>query len=621
MRSRAGRLVVVAAMAASAVSMEAVAYSVRGTVLDVEGAPIAGARAWLTVSRESRVANTGIDGRFNFDDVSSGPAQLVVYADTFALGGMEGPIIRNEDVSIVLEPPRSTRVRVINMRYEAIEGARVSRMTVNDRFTAYVEDLAELGFPVNRSDEDGFLDLPPLPRDAFLSVTFAGAGYADAQLPALPAGIENLDVPLPDGVAVVGRVMDADGGGVARARVSIYRPREEGGAVHAAEALTGPEGFYRALVPPGAYFAAARHPDFAMPDPAPIDVRALDAETVADLRLRDPHRIDGRALDMTGSPVALARFEYHSGDFVVDETVSDVRGHFELTVPEGPGAIHVTPPYRMATKEFPRVYLDIRAAEAVVRPSAIEFRPLPELESRVLLADGSPATRALIESLDLDPPVFVLTGDDGAFTIALDAFPEAKIRFRVEDALQLQRAEIELDPKKLALSEVRLRPFEPEAALEPEKAANDLRALVGRPAPEFACDAWFNLPPGADSPSVASLRGKVVVVTMWAGFDFLGPSRARANELNAIHALYEGVEDVAFVGIHDSTVEPGDVARYVRQLGVAYPVGCDQEPYETFARYLTRQIPQTVLIDKRGLLRYYSTDGRLVELIKVLRNE
>jgi hypothetical protein len=191
----------------------------------------------------------------------------------------------------------------------------------------------------------------------------------------------------------------------------------------------------------------------------------------------------------------------------------------------------------------------------------------------------------------------------------------------VEDALQFERAEVEVDPKELALPEARLREYEPDLAQQPELAVNDLRALVGRPAPEFACDAWFNLPEGANDMSLASLGGKVVVLTMWAGFDFAGPSRHRAEQINAIHSLYAAIDDVAFVGIHDSTSEPGDVARYVRELGIRYAVGCDRDPYETFARYLTQQIPQTVLIDKRGIVRFYSTEGRLLELIKVLRAE
>ena len=602
-------------------SFDAAAFTIRGTVVNGEGMPIGGAHAFLTRERHSRSTQTDAEGRFGFEDVASGQVHLVVYADGFAVAGIDGPCIRDEDVQLVLTSPQPTRLRIVNQKFAPVEGARASRMVVNGRFTIHVDDLAELGFPAGRSGEDGFLDLPHLPKHSFASVTVACNGFADAQLPALPAGIEDLDFPLPDGLPVVGRVTNRKGEGVPRARISIYRPREDGDPIHAAEAVTGADGFYRALVPPGAYFAAAHEPGYAMPAPVPVEVRDLAGEAIADFQLPDPHRIYGRALDDTGSPVALARFEYHAGAYVVDEAVSDVGGRFELTVPSGQGAIHVTAPYRMATKEFPRVYFVIPDDEPILEPSPIEFRPLPELAGTATLADGSAASQTLIRSLNLDPPVFVLTDESGTYTISLDAFPDEPLQFVAEHALLFQRAEIQIKPASLTLREIRLREFAPDTAQYAERAENDLRQLVGRPAPEFACDQWLNVPAGAPAPTVAGLRGKVVVATMWAGFDYLGPSRARSTELNALHALYEGVDDVVVVGVHDSTVEAGDVARYVHELGIRYPVGCDQDPYETFARYFTQQIPQTVLIDKQGVVRYFSTHGRLVELIKVLRNE
>ena len=49
------------------------------------------------------------------------------------------------------------------------------------------------------------------------------------------------------------------------------------------------------------------------------------------------------------------------------------------------------------------------------------------------------------------------------------------------------------------------------------------------------------------------------------------------------------------------------------------PIGCDADPFLTFDLYNTNTIPQTVLIDKQGILRYYKVDGRILELIKDLR--
>jgi hypothetical protein len=597
------------------------AFTIAGTVMDAEGAALSDAHVWLTREHATRAQQTDADGHFSFDDVDTGGVHLVAYVDGFALGGIEGPCIRDEDVQIVLAPPQRTRVRVINRRYEPVEGARVSRLRVNDRFDVFVDDLANLDFPVNHSDTEGFLDLPPLPRDSFVSIIISRRGYADGRLPALPAGIADFDFPLPDGVGVVGRITNAAGAGVPGAHVSIYQPREGGTTLEAGEAATGPEGFFSLRVPPGAYYAAAWHADYAMPAPAPLEARELAGDTEVNLVMRDPHRVEGRTLDTTGAPVALARLAYHFDDVVVDEAVSDTRGRFELVVPAGQGTIHITPPYRMTTSLFPRVYLSIHSDEPVIHAPAIEFRPLPELMGQVIAADGVPAGRTLIRSLTLQPPRFFTSDDQGNFTITLDEMPEDTLTFRIDHGLRFQRMEFDVDPINLELPPIRLKEYQPDLTDVNAHAVNDLSSLVGRPAPEFACTAWFNLPDDRESLAVEDLRGKVVVLTLWAGFDMLGPSRHRAEELNAVQYVFENVDDVAFVGIHDSTVPPEQVAGIVRELGFQFPVGCDEAPYESFARYLTRQIPQTVLIDKRGRVRFFATKDRLVELIKVLRRE
>lgn len=609
-----------AALALLAQSLAA-AYTIQGEVVTREGTAVPNARVWLNRSRVAQVVTTGADGRFRFEDIAAGPVQLVAYADGLAIGGIEGPCTRDEDLQLLLDAPQTTRLRIINRRYEPIEGARVRKLTVNDSFTVLIEDLADLGFPAAISNEEGDLELPPLPRDAFVSVSISARGYADGQLPALPSGIQNLDFPLPDGLKVVGRVTDRGGAGVARSRVSIYQPRENGATLQFSEVRTGPEGFFSALVPPGAYYVAARHPDYAMPEPVKIEVRDLQRQAEANLQLADPHRLEGRALDDAGSPVPLARFAYHLGDYVVDEAVSDIRGRFQLTVPEGQGVIQVRAPYRMTTKLFPKVYMIVPADAPELEIPTVEFRPLPEIEGAVTLPDGSAGANVLISSLNLTPPYYTTTDETGRFVLSLDAIPEETLRFRAEHALRLLRDEFEIDPLKLEAPPIRLKEFEAHPPPADAWSPNDLHSLVGRPAPELACKSWLNLPPDVDELTVDGLRGTVVVLTMWTSFDYLGPSRYRADEMNKVYSLYEQIADVSFVSIHDSAVVPEDVSRYVRELGIRYPVGCDADPYETFARYLTQQIPQTVLIDRNGNVRFYATEGRLLELIKILRRE
>ena len=144
-----------------------------------------------------------------------------------------------------------------------------------------------------------------------------------------------------------------------------------------------------------------------------------------------------------------------------------------------------------------------------------------------------------------------------------------------------------------------------------------LSGLVGQTAPELACDAWFNSPPL----SLEGLRGKVVVLTFWGGFDVRGPIRDCIEELRALHDLLEDLDDVAIVCVHDSGKEPDEVGQYVKDYHIGFPLGRDAENAKTYERYGIHYIPQTVLIDKHGVLRYFRTEGRLLEMIKSLRRE
>ena len=62
------------------------------------------------------------------------------------------------------------------------------------------------------------------------------------------------------------------------------------------------------------------------------------------------------------------------------------------------------------------------------------------------------------------------------------------------------------------------------------------------------------------------------------------------------------------------------MSAYLDANDVRFPVGIDNET-ASFDLYDIFSIPQIVLIDKKGVFRYYDVDGRLLELIKSLRRE
>ncbi len=594
----------------------AAAYELTGVVVDADGAPIEGATVWLNQQRMPRFVTSDANGRFAFADLIAAPVDIVARKEGLALGGIQGQVIDNTEVTITLRKGDVIRLRMINTQYEPVAGARLKRLEVEGSFTIETEDLVPLGFPSTRSDSEGNLTVHDIPRGVFVGATVSHRDYADATLPALPAGIE-VSMPMSKGVKLRGRITNESDDGVERARVSVFRVRDRIQR-EVSEVLSDREGFYTANVPPGPYFVAARHADYAMPRPVPVELREDGEDTIADLVLPAPHHIEGTTVDQDGTPVSMTKLSYRSGDIIYDETLSDVAGTFRLTVASGPGVLRIYPPRRMMTVGIPWINFEVED-DPVITLKPIGLQALPALTGRITADDTVPLDKILVSSLNLDPPVWATTDEDGAFRIELERMYDMPMQFRAEHALRFLRRDFEIDPLTLSSPEVRLRPYKPSLDAGDRTNPNDLEHMLGKPAPEIQCDAWLNTGPDGAELSLAQLKGKVVVLTLWGGFDTQGWTRHRINELNAMHRLLAGVEDVAIIGVHEASLEPSEVARYVYQYGIEFPIGCDADPFLTFDIYNTNTIPQTVIIDKQGILRHYKVNGRILELIKDLR--
>ncbi len=591
-------------------------YEITGVVVDADGAPIEGATVWLSQRRIPRVQTSDQDGRFAFADLVAAPVDIVARKEGLALGGLQGQVVDNAKVTIALREGGVIRLRMINTQYEPVAGARLKRLEVEGAFTVEMEDLVPLGFPSVRSDSEGNLTVVGVPMGVFMGVTVSHRDYADATLPALPAGIE-IGMPMSKGIKLRGRITNEGEDGVDRARISVFQVRED--VQHEfTEVLSDREGFYMANLPPGPYFVAARHADYAMPQPVPVDLRDNREDTIADLVLPAPHRIEGTTVDQDGAPVSMVKLSYRFGGVIYDEAVSDVAGTFRLTVASGRGVLRISPPRRMMTVGIPWINFEI-GDEPLVTIEPIGLQALPALTGRITAEDTVPLDKILISSLNLDPPVWATTAEDGSFQIELERMYDVPMKFRAEHALRFLRRDFEIDPIKLETPEVRLRRYRPNLDPDDRPGQNDLEHMLGKPAPEIQCDAWLNTGPEGADLSLAQLEGKVVVLTLWGGFDTKGWTRHRMNELNAMYRLLADVEDVAIIGVHDASIEPSEVARYVYQYGIEFPIGCDADPFLTFDIYNTNTIPQTVLIDKQGILRHYKVNGKILELIKDLR--
>ena len=123
---------------------------------------------------------------------------------------------------------------------------------------------------------------------------------------------------------------------------------------------------------------------------------------------------------------------------------------------------------------------------------------------------------------------------------------------------------------------------------------------VGSRAPEFAMRTL-----SGDSFSVASARGHVLVLNVWATWCI--PCR---QEMPALERLYESLKErgLQVVGVStdasEGTFGPwgekgGDVEAFVQQLGLTFPIVHDgKRTVEPL--YLVQGLPTTFVIDKNG---------------------
>ncbi|MBI5092434.1 MAG: carboxypeptidase regulatory-like domain-containing protein [Candidatus Hydrogenedentes bacterium] len=591
-------------------------FVVNGVVNDPTGPPAAGTAVWLSQDRIVHKAATDTKGVFVFTSVAPGAIEIVAYKKGAALDGLDARVVGDSTVQLTLREPDVLPVKVLNQAHEPLPGARVKSMFVGGRFHVSVEDLVDLGFPSVRSDDKGMLLVGDLPRGSNVSVTVAHRDFAENRFPPVPVTAKALPIILYPGVRLRGQVTTPDKKPAIRARVSVFRVGAQGQREFA-EGVTDPEGFFNVTVRAGEYLVAAHHTDFASPDPKPVTLVDKDENTL-DIQMQPIRTVRGTVLTPDGKPAAAVEVAYIMNGGIRDQAMTIRDGAFLLRVPPGEGRVHVLPPDGYIPENPVDTTLKLEKEAEVALPP-IKLKALPEITGTALNAEGQPEPGALVSSVDLDPPQWTRTGADGGFRIQLPRVPfEHTASFRVENGRRFQRGEFKVSFDELTPAKVQMKEFDPDtSAARRDRIVNNLDALVGKAAPEWACRAWFN----TDGIMLKDLRGKVVVLTLWGGFDTLGPGKNRITELNTLYDVFQGVDDVVFVGIHDGGSDASEVKSYVERSGIRYPVGLDSEPFVTFGLYQTASIPQSVLIDKKGVVRHYEMDGRLLELIKALRRD
>lgn len=595
----------------------ACAFDVTGNVVAPDGKPVPGARVWLCQDHTARHVETNEEGTFAFGSVAPRPVDLVAYKEGFSLGGQTAAVVGSGAVTLSLSEPATLTIHAKSESFEPIAGAFIRHICVSESFNVAVSDLVVDGFPPMRSDADGKLTIPALPKDGHVRFVLGHRDYADSPVAYLPVSDKEQTIVLYPGVKLRGRVTSEDGKGLPHVCVTAFRVGTGAQRV-AAEALTDPDGYYHFTVVPDDYFIAAAHPDFAPARSIGITAGEDEKKNVADFVLQSPRVITGVLQYPDGKPCPGTPVSYWIEKDSCAQTLTQQDGRFELRTPRVDGSLRLVPPDGYETEH----HGDIKIAgenpvQLTIGP--IKLKALPIIEGTIVAQDGTPESHVLIASRGIEPPMWALPDDNGHFRIVLaQAPPERTAAFRVEHAERFSRADFQVSLDDAKPVEVKLEPFEPDLkGPDGPPGDNKFDGMLGQPAPEITCETWFNSSPL----TLASLKGKAVVLLFWGGFDERSAGRSTIEELRALYVLLKNDPEIAFIGIHDGGKESDEVQRYVKDYGIEFPVGLDKEPFQTFGKYDIHYIPQIVLIDKHGVLRYVTVEGRLLELIKSLRRE
>ncbi|MCC6783415.1 MAG: sigma-70 family RNA polymerase sigma factor, partial [Planctomycetes bacterium] len=287
------------------------ARAVEGRVVDARGSPIAGAviltssESWnWNASQDHRVVgSSGVDGRFVIDTL--GHETLVA---ALARGFAPSPTLRLPEPGTELRIALTTERGALRTRVSDARGAPLASAAVDVRaLDASSWPVAGDGtrpflLPPGTTGVDGvceFGDVPVgLQRFRVRCLGFVDA-WREVEIPR--DGLVELEVVLLAPGTVRGRVVDAAGAAVARARVVIGH-RLPLGAFVAAD--TGPDGsFVLAGVPPGDHEIEATIGTESREARASVTVEA-GRELVLDLTLRAAPSIAGVVLDGAATPRA-----------------------------------------------------------------------------------------------------------------------------------------------------------------------------------------------------------------------------------------------------------------------------------------------------------------------------
>lgn len=122
------------------------------------------------------------------------------------------------------------------------------------------------------------------------------------------------------------------------------------------------------------------------------------------------------------------------------------------------------------------------------------------------------------------------------------------------------------------------------------------RVEIGHPAPAYQAVSL-----AGDSVSLASQRGKVVLLNVWA--TWCHPCREEIPALQAVHERYRA-RGLELIGVSvDADGNDGGIRAFARDFRMTYPIWRDPDE-RISSQFLILGVPATFLLDREGVMRW-----------------
>ncbi len=291
-----------------------------------------------------RTGKTGADGRFGVKGLGEGSYSLSARAQGFLAGKAQTVFVAPDgpkEFMVTLDLGGSIAGRVLDDAGSAVVAATVRPSVSLTTPAEWNGPLSNVLSTTAQTDSDGRFKLEGLPAHKAYTVRASHKDYAQGSAKGVPVGpreaVEGIEIALARGGAIRGRVLDAQGGGIAGASVQASEEKqvEEQRWMSFAEdsngknAATDADGNY-VLSPLGAarYTVRAQARDRMSASQTGVEVADGKPTDRVDLVLGAGETLRGRVTDAEGQPISGVNLNAYAEESAQTQTGAD--GRFEL---------------------------------------------------------------------------------------------------------------------------------------------------------------------------------------------------------------------------------------------------------------------------------------------------